>query len=167
MSIRRFAGSVAIALLALFNPHPGYAAREPDMPQLRPGLTNIDLNYPGVGVRTFVSDKTALEARVQFERSDLAAGIRYYWYPTLSKVDRRFRPYLCLEGDYVVFKKASTKGDGFAAGSFAGIEYALSRQFAVQIDAGPEVFFIRNKDTSATGRELEFILSFGLNYYFK
>ena len=129
------------------------------------GALNLDINYPGVGVRYFLSDKFAIEGGAQFAKKDLVAGPRLYWYPRLLSADSKLSPYLCAEGDYVSFKGAVTNGTGLAGGAFAGIEYSLSRTFSLQIDAGGEYFSVKDKGTSLAQTGLEFILEFGVNFY--
>ena len=132
---------------------------------IRGGTLNLDINYPGVGARYFLSDRTALEGRAQLNKGNLIAGPRLYWYPPLLPADGKFSPYLCAEGDYVSFKDAAVNGRGWAAGAFAGIEYSLGRSFSLQVDTGGGYFSIKDKGAPLTQNGLEFILDFGVNYY--
>jgi hypothetical protein len=141
------------------------------------GAFNIDINYPGAGLRYFLSGEMALEGRAQYDKDNLAAGARLYWYPMLlvpdatrgrlRPADSRFSPYLCAEGDYVSFKGSASKGTGFSAGAFAGIEYSLSRSFSLQIDAGGAYISLRDQDTSLTQNGFGFALNFGVNFYIR
>ena len=133
----------------------------------RRGALNLDVNYPGVGVRYFLSDKTAIEGRAQYDKDASVAGARLYWYPPLLPAGSKFSPYLCAEGGYGSFKSVVTKGAGFAGGAFGGIEYSLSRSFSLQMDAGGEYISLKDKGASVTQNELEFILNFGVNFYIK
>ncbi|MFI5362155.1 MAG: hypothetical protein ACHQ49_09320 [Elusimicrobiota bacterium] len=133
---------------------------------LHEGAANLDLNYPGAALRYFWSGQSALETRTQFQKNEFSIGSRVYWYPAFLAAGKFF-PYLCPEIDFVAFKTASLSGSGLAAGGFAGIEYALSRSFALQTDVGGEYFSVKEKGASITQNDLEFILNFGVNYYFK
>ena len=134
------------------------------------GAMNVDLNYPGVGVRYFFSDKMALEGRLQDDGGNLAVGPRlYFYYPALFPARSRFSPYLCVESDYVAYKGSSTKGNGYAVGIFAGVEYSLSNSFSMQIDTGGLYLALKDKTDSgfAYENDLGFTINFGVNYYFK
>lgn len=132
----------------------------------RGGAINLDINYPGAGIRYFLSDETAAEIRTQYDKNDLITGSRFYWYPPFT-ADPKFSPYLCAEGDYLSFKNTSTNGNGFSGGAFAGIEYSLNSSFSLQMDMGGEYFSIKDKVDSLTQTGLEFILNFGINFYIK
>ncbi len=136
-------------------------------PRFNQGTMNLDLNYPGAGVRYFLSGKTALEVRAQDDKGNLAAGARLYRYPTLFTVDSKFKPYLCAEADYISFKGTSSKGNGWAGGAFAGVEYALSRSFSLQFDTGGLYLALKDRNTSLTENDFEFTLNFGVNFYIK
>ena len=165
--------SIAIVCITLFNAN-SFAQWWPDLaklppakeePAIRSGAVNLDINYPGVGVRYFLSDQTAIEGRAQYDKKNFVAGPRLYWYPPLFPAGGKFSPYLCAEGDYVSFKDSSTKGSGWAGGAFAGVEYSLSRAFSLQMDTGVNYFSIKDKGTALTQNELEFALNFGVNFY--
>jgi hypothetical protein len=134
-------------------------------PMIHEGAANLDLNYPGAGARYFLSGKTAVEGRMQYEKNALSAGARYYWYPPLLPAGSRFNPYLGGEADYVSFKGATTDGSGWSGGAFAGIEYPVSRSFSVQADLGGQYFSVKDKGSGLTQGGLEFVLNFGVNYY--
>jgi hypothetical protein len=136
-------------------------------PRFSPGTMNLDLNYPGVGLRYFLSGKTAVEARAQADNGNLALGPRLYRYPALFAAASRFRPYLCMEVDYVSSKGEYSKGKGWGVGPFAGIEYSLSRHFSLQIDTGGLFLALKDRSTSLTEDDFEFTLNFGVNFYFK
>ena len=158
-----------MAKIAYYSQEDSNFAEPPEktLPQFRSGMMNVDANFPGVGIRAFISDKTAVEGRAQFAIDVQSYGMRYYWYPALFTSVNLVRPYLLMEGAYGRFKGASTLGAGLAGGGGGGIEYALSRSFSVQIDAEGEYFSIKDNYTALTAGELEFILNLGVNYYFR
>ena len=140
----------------------------PQESALRSGAMNLDLNYPGVGVRYFFSGKMALEGRVQDGGGNLAVGPRLYlFYPGLFSARSKFSPYLCAEADYISFKGTPSKGNGYGGGAFAGVEYSLNQSFSMQIDTGGLYLALKDKSTSLSQNDLEFTLNFGVNYYFK
>ena len=140
-------------------------APEPEL-RFSPGTMNLDLNYPGAGLRVFLSGKTALEGRAQDDGHNLAAGGRLYWYPMNLSVDNKFWPYLCAEGDYVSFKGTSSRGTGWAGGAFAGIEFFMARSFSLQFDAGGAYMALKDKATAVIEDNVSFTLNFGVNLYF-
>lgn len=149
-------------------------------PAMRPGpqkgRVNLDVNYPGLGLRYFFSEKTAVEVRGQYlsqnsddtgvdaraKTSALVLGTRLYRYGAGSSL----RPYLCVEADYLSFKGAYSKGSGAAAGLFGGIEYFLGRALSVQTDIGAAYIAVEDKDTAFTDSGVDYIMNFGVNFYF-
>ena len=146
-------------------------------PVLHKGRVNFDLNYPGAGLRYFFSGRTAVEARGQYMKQKskydtgveslntaaLVLGARIYRYTSGSG---SLRPYLCLEGDYISFEGAYSKGTGAAGGVFGGIEYFFGRSFSLQTDFGAAYTSIKDKDTALTDSGPDFIVNFGVNIYF-
>lgn len=135
------------------------------------GRLNFDLNYPGAGVRYFFSDKTAVEARGQYTTSGtnnhLSAtvlGARIYRY--ISNSSRTLRPYLCFEGDHIIFKGEHSNGTGAAAGAFGGIEYLLGGSLSVQTDLGVAYITVKDTNTALTDGGVDYIMNFGVNIYF-
>jgi len=140
---------------------------------------NIDLNYPGVGVRYFFFDRTAVELRGQYIYQNIddagpslpskkwasVLGVRVYHYTASSS--RTLRPYLCLEADYIPsFRSSFSRGDGYAGGAFGGVEYFIGRGFTVQTDVGAAYIQLRDKATSIKSGGVEYIMNFGINVYF-
>ena len=139
---------------------------------------NLDINYPGAGLRYFFTDKMAFEVRGQFAdqtskdtgpgantiTSASVFGARLYRYT--SSPSRHLRPYLCLEGDYIAFKGAYSNGNGAAAGAFAGVELFLTNLLSIQTDIGATYITIKDKDTALTDSGLDYVMNFGINIYF-
>lgn len=130
------------------------------------GLLNLDINYPGAGLRYFFSDSTAVELRGQYEKDVAIGGARLYLFPWLFKKEGVV-PYFGVEGDYGSFKGDYAEGNGYAAGAFAGVEYFMGKSLSVQTDVGASYLSLKDKDTSLTQSGLEFILNLGVNIYFK
>ena len=128
------------------------------------GTVGVGFNYPGIGVRYFFLDSWAVEARGQFEKDIWIAGVRLsrYFRPVT-----RILPYLGIEVNYVSFKSSLTTGTGYAFEVLAGGEYFVwQQQVSVQLDFGPAYLALadRNYDVDVSG--IEFIVNFGINYYF-
>lgn len=130
------------------------------------GSLNLDINYPGVGLRYFFSDSTAIELRGQYEKDATIMGARLYLFPGLFKKEGVV-PYWGIEGDYGSFKGTYSKGNGYAGGGFAGLEYFLGKSFSAQMDVGASYLSLKDADTTLTQGGLEFILNLGVNIYFK
>ena len=130
------------------------------------GLLNLNINYPGAGLRYFFSDSAALELRGQYEKNTTIVGARLYLFPGVFD-NEGVIPYWGIEGDYGSFKGKYTKGNGYAGGGFAGLEYFLGTSLSVQTDVGASYLSLKDADTAVTQGGLEFILNFGINIYFK
>lgn len=154
---------------------------EDTRPLVHKGRLNLDINYPGAGLRYFISDKTAVEIRTQAMSQDadnrettepginttLSAsilGARIYRY--ISSSNSSLRPYLCLEGGQITFDGVYSKGSGAAGGAFGGVEYFLGKSVSMQTDIGAAYISIKDKDTALTVGGLDFIMNFGINIYF-
>ncbi len=147
-------------------------------PLVKKGRINLDINFPGAGFRYFLSDKTAVEARGQFETvSAKVPGVdnnnkgtavrvyeaRIYRYTASSR--SALQPYFCLEGDYINFNSTYSDGKGYATGIFGGIEYFLGRGFSVQTDIGATYIEIKDTNTAFTDSGIDYIMNFGINIY--
>ncbi len=72
-----------------------------------------------------------------------------------------------MEGDFVTFKGDDSKGTGIAGELFVGGEYFFAKSFSVQLDLGPAFISLKDtKDTSESVSGLEYVVNFGINYYF-
>jgi hypothetical protein len=123
----------------------------------------VGLNYPGLGVRYFLRDNISIEAKGQMESEIGVFGLRGYYY--VNPKDKIVYFY-GLETDYTTFKYEDSKGTGFAGEIFAGGEYFFAKSFSFQADFGPAIISIKDKDTSESASGLEFVVNFGINYYF-
>lgn len=128
------------------------------------GDLGIGINFPGIGVRYFLSDKISLEVKGQIEKDIFVGGLRGYYY---FKSKEKLLPFVGLEADFVTFKGDESEGTGFAGEIFVGGEYFFAKSFSVQLDLGPAFISLKDtKDTSESVNGLEYVVNFGINYYF-
>jgi hypothetical protein len=133
----------------------------------RAGTVGLDLNYPGVGVRYFVQNQTAIEARGEFLGGTKLGGARIYRYLTNEyQKPRGLDLFVGLEADYVSFKGSSSSGSGTAEELFLGGEYFFSRRFSLQLDGGPAYMSIKDDGTSLNVSRFDVVVNFGINLYF-
>jgi len=131
---------------------------------LKRGKLGIDLNYPGGGIRYFLADRYAVEARGQFEKETLTAGLRGYRYFGLQT---GIYPYVGLEADYILFKDKAANVGGYAGQIFAGGEYFVWRNVSVQFDFGPAYIYLADNAYQFSVSGFEYVINFGINYYFR
>lgn len=122
----------------------------------------LGMNYPGINLKIFFSDKLSLEPRAQFETNILVAGLRcnYNFNPQAMIIF-----FTGLELDYVSFAGEESKGWGFANELFLGMEFFLMKNLSLQIDFGPALIFLDDSNSSFSVTGLEYIVNFGLNWY--
>jgi hypothetical protein len=129
------------------------------------GKFAIGLNYPGFSVRYFKSDRIAWEAKLQAETNILVVGARLNKYSDL-KNNNKIQIIKGLEFDLVSFKGETTEGYGIALEVFIGGEYSISKKLSFQLDIGPALVFLMDKDyKDVKASSLEFVLNLGVNYY--
>ena len=128
------------------------------------GTFGVGLNFPGLGLRYFFSDHYSGEIRGQFEKDVFVVGPR---------VSRHFAPvtqvlpYVGVEADFVSFKGDISRGTGYALAVFAGGEYFIwPKQVTVQLDFGPALIGLSDNDYDVSVSRVEFVVNFGINYYF-
>ena len=124
----------------------------------------VGVNFPGLGARYFLSDKISLELKGQIETDIFVSGLRgYYYFSPAAK----YLLFAGLEGDFVSFKGDDSKGTGIAGEVFVGSEYFFAKCLSVQLDLGPAFVSLEDtKDTSESVSGLEYVVNFGINYYF-
>ena len=133
----------------------------------RAGTVGLDLNYPGVGVRYFLQNQSAVEARGQFLGDTKLGGARVYQYFTDEyQKPRGLDLFMGVEADYVSFRGASSRGTGAAGEVFLGGEYFFSRRFSLQLDGGPAYMSIKDAGTSLGVSRFDVVVNFGINLYF-
>ncbi len=127
------------------------------------GSLGVGLNYPGAGVRYFLTDHLCAEVRGQYEESAYFGGARAMWYfPGASSV----YPYLGAEGGYAGYKGDAAEAGGYAVALFAGGEYFMWPNVSAQFDFGPAYVGLEDGDWSISVSGIEFAVNFGLTYYF-
>jgi hypothetical protein len=127
------------------------------------GAVAVGFNYPGLGIRYFPFDRYAVEIRGQYETGAFSAGGRFYTY--FGPITHVF-PYAGLEVDYASLKGKSAGGQGVVAELLVGGEIFLLRKVSFQFDFGPSYVYLKNYKNSISVSGVEYIVNFGLNYYF-
>ncbi len=128
------------------------------------GTLGVGLNIPGFGLRYFFSEHYSGEVRGQFEKDIFVAGLRVsrYFGPVTQVL-----PYVGVEADYVSFKGDISRGSGYALEVLGGGEYFVwQKQVSIQLDFGPALIGLSDNDNDVSGRGIEFVVNFGINYYF-
>jgi hypothetical protein len=128
------------------------------------GDFSIGLNYPGFGAKYFFSNKISGELKSQMENNIFVGGLRGYYY---FSPKAKYLLFAGLEGDFVSFKGEVSEGTGFASEVFFGGEYFFTKRFSVQLDFGPAWISLADKSTSESVSGLEYVVNFGINYYFR
>lgn len=131
------------------------------------GLNNgdfgIGINYPGIGIRYFFSNKISLEGKGQFDKDIVVGGLRgYYYFSSENKV----MFFTGIESDFISFKGDVSKGNGYVGELFIGGETFFANNLSIQLDIGPAFIFLKDKDTSLKADGIDVIVNFGINYYF-
>ena len=127
------------------------------------GAVAVGFNYPGLGIRCFPFDKYAVELRGQYETGAFSAGGRFCGY--FGPITHVF-PYAGLEVDYASLRGKVAKGRGVVVELLVGGEVFLLRRISFQFDFGPSYIHLKDANTSISVGGLEYIVNFGLNYYF-
>lgn len=121
------------------------------------------LNYPGLGLRYFLTDRYSLELKGQFATNIVVGGLRTYRYFAPRHGMHLFAG---LEADYVNFKGDRSKGSGAAGQLFLGGECFFMRRLSAQLDFGPAYVYLPNKQDPSSVSGIEYVVNFGINYYF-
>jgi len=131
-------------------------------PSIGRGAIGLGLNYPGLGIRYFISDRCALEAKGQADKTAAIGGLRVYDY---------FRParsmflFWGVEADYISFKGEVSRGSGAAAEVFGGFEYFALSSVSIQADFGPAYIYLKDRHEPVSAGGLEYVANFGFNIY--
>ncbi len=149
--------TTALLLFFLALPSP-VAAGEDSLPRW-----GVGLNYPGAGIKYLFNDCLSLELRGQFADHITIGGLRgnYYFNPDSNTV-----LFMGVESDYVNFKGEESQGYGFAEELYLGIEFFLLSRFSLQVDFGPAFIILKDKESSLRVDGIEYVVNFGLNWYF-
>ena len=125
------------------------------------------VNYPGVNFRLFFSKGFAAELKAQYMDKIGVGGLLLYFYPRVFKAGASpLKFFWGIEGDYISFKGDLSKGSGYAAEAFGGVEIFLFKGLSLQADIGPAYIGIADKKTSINSSGLQFVVNSGMNFYF-
>jgi YHS domain-containing protein len=92
------------------------------------------------------------------------AGLRGNYY---FRSEPGYGLFAGLEADYVSFKGEVSDGTGIAVEPFVGGEYFFAKDLSLQLDFGPALLMLQDKNvTNASVNGLEYVVNFGVNYYF-
>jgi hypothetical protein len=149
-------------------PVPAHAA---DTPAPRKHFA-AGVNYSGTQFRWRFAAPWALEARWQHGKSDSdfgkvtanVYGMRgYRWF----KPGRLFTFYTGPEMDYASAKTdgSSYTVSGVTAGAFAGLEMKIAKNLVLGMDMGPYVISLKEKQTSTSRTNLDFVMNTGVVWY--
>ncbi|MFA6004735.1 MAG: hypothetical protein WC881_11785 [Elusimicrobiota bacterium] len=126
------------------------------------GTFGLGLNYPGLGLRYFLNDRNALEAKAQVDKDVVLGGLRLYNYfrpaPSLSL-------FIGGEADYVHYKGEISRGSGAAGQIFGGFEYFVLPSVSLQADFGPAYVYLKDQRESVSVNGIEYAANFGFNFY--
>ena len=126
------------------------------------GAIGLGLNYPGLGIRYFISDRCALEAKGQADKTSAIGGLRVYDYFRPSK---NMFLFWGVEADYISFKGEVGRGSGAAAELFGGFEYFALSSVSIQADFGPAYIYLKDSHEPVSASGLEYVANFGFNLY--
>jgi len=144
---------------------PSIAATETNSSGPAHSAWNLNVNYPGAGLRYFTAEGRAWELLGQGEDKIFTGGLRYYRYHR-GAASWKLKPFLAVEADYIRFNGKYSDGSGWGGGIYGGAEYFLNRGFSVQTDLGAMYVSVKDKDTDIMESGLEFIINLGFNIYF-
>lgn len=123
----------------------------------------IGLVYPGVAIRYYTKESSALELKTQTDSGITIAGPRFYHYfNPLSELSL----FCGVEGNYIWFKGKVSKGSGFAVGVFIGGEIAISKQLGISMDFGPMYMSISDNTYSESSSGVDYIVNVGIYWHF-
>ena len=112
------------------------------------GRVGININYPGIGLRWFMSDRWLLELRGQSADNIGVGGLRLCRY--MGAPQNKLRIFWGLETDYIRFKgtesspgaKDASQGNGFAGELLLGGELFVMKKVSLQVDFGPAYVYL-------------------------
>ncbi len=129
----------------------------------------VGVNYQGGQLRMGLTPRWALEGRFQEGTStsnygDVTAhvfGLRAYRF---RHPENRFSFYWGMEGAYATAKPASSnyRVNGMAFGGFGGMEYHVARRISIDMDLGPYVISLTEKQTHTSSTNVDFVLNSAL-----
>ena len=132
------------------------------IPEARQGSFGLSLNYPGAGIRYFVSDLCVLEAKGQADGGTMVGGLRVYKH--FWTADRLFL-FMGVEADYIQFKGKVSRGTGAAGEVFGGFEYFIAPAITLQADFGPAYIYLKDRHESVSLNGIGYVANFSFTFY--
>ena len=127
------------------------------------GAYGLSLNYPGAGIKYYLSDNFALELKGQADADVKVGGLRLYDHFFTS--DRLYL-FWGLEADYIDYKGTASRGAGGAGELFCGFEYFISPAVSLQADFGPAYIYLKDRHDPVTVNGIEYVTNFAFTVYF-
>jgi hypothetical protein len=132
----------------------------------------IGVSYTGGQVRWNFSPRWAVEGHYQFGSADSnwgsihsnvfgGRGYRFFY------LRERLAWYVGGEGDYVTASSHSYsyQTTGYAAGTFAGLEFRVLPRLALGADIGPYVISLKEKLSGLSETGIDFVVNTAVNVY--
>jgi hypothetical protein len=132
----------------------------------------LGVSYTGGQIRYQFSPKWAVEGHYQFGSADSnwgsihsnvfgGRGYRFFY------LRQRLAWYLGGDGNYVTASSHSYnyQTTGFAAGTFAGLEYRILPRLAIGADIGPYVISLNEKLSGLSETGIDFVVNTAINFY--
>ena len=126
------------------------------------GAFAISLNYPGAGIKYFMSESLALEIKGQAGEGVRVGGLRLYNY---FRTADRMLFFMGLEADYIDFKGEVSRGTGVAGELFGGFEYFLTPSISLQADFGPAYIYLKDRSNPVSISGVDYVANFGFSFY--
>lgn len=127
------------------------------------GAYGLSLNYPGGGIKYYMSDYFVLEAKGQVDGNVKVGGLRLYNHFFTS--DRLYL-FWGLEADYIDYKGTASRGAGGAGEFFCGFEYFILPTVSLQADLGPAYIYLKDRRDPVTVSGIEYVTNFAFTLYF-
>ena len=153
---------VAILIYLLSLVLGGYAYADDFIAKGQNGAFGLSLNYPGIGMRYFLSDQYVLEVKGQADKAVKVGGMRLYNH--FWTADRLFL-FVGLEADYIDFKGKVSRGSGAAGEVFGGFEYFLAPSISLQADFGPAYIYLKDRHEPVSVNSIEYVTHFSFTLY--
>lgn len=119
------------------------------------------VNYPGINLKYMFSEKFGGEFKFQYSEDIKITGLRGYYglkqFGNLSFFGG-------LETDVIFFEGELTEGYGFALELFSGFEFLIYKHAVFQLDIGPALILVADKDTKISNSEIQFVLNPAVNF---
>jgi hypothetical protein len=125
----------------------------------------VGLNHSGLGVRYFYKENVCWEVKAQSGENINIFGGRLIKYLDMKKPKWQFLK--GFELDLILFEGSVSRGNGVAGEIFAGGEYFFEDKYSLNLDFGPAVIMLSDTNYSISQYGFEFVVNFGIYYYFR